>query len=91
MNLGNSVSIHHRNLQILATEMIRVYNESATDISNKVFPLKPPLNYNLRNSRIHYMTYENCTLWIEFFGTFRAENMGIATESFKKIRIIRSF
>ena len=51
MNLGNSVSIHHRNLQILATEMIRVYNESATDISNKVFPLKPPLNYNLRNQQ----------------------------------------
>ena len=37
------------------------------------------------------MTYENCTLWIEFFGTFRAENMGIATESFKKIESLEAF
>ena len=26
LNLDNSVSIHHRNLQILATEMFRVYS-----------------------------------------------------------------
>ena len=49
LNLGNSVSIHHRNLQILATEMFRVYTGSATDILNELFPLKPPSNYNLRN------------------------------------------
>ena len=49
LNLDNSVSIHHRNLQILATEMFRVYTGSATDILNEVFPLKPPSNYNLRN------------------------------------------
>ena len=40
-NLDNSASIHHRNLQILATEMFRVYTRSANDILNEVFPLKP--------------------------------------------------
>ena len=49
LNLDNSVSIHHRNLQILATKMFRVYAGSATDILNELFPLKPPSNYNLRN------------------------------------------
>ena len=50
LNLDSSVSIHHRNLQILATEMFRVpIDWSATDIPNEVFPLKPPENYNLRN------------------------------------------
>ena len=42
LNLDNSVSIHHMNLQILATAMSRVYTGSATDIPNEVFPLKPP-------------------------------------------------
>ena len=49
LNLDNSVSIDHRNLQILATEMFRVYTGSATDILNEAFPLKPPSNYSLRN------------------------------------------
>ena len=40
-NLDNSVSMHRQNLQILATEMLRVYTGSATDILNEVFPLKP--------------------------------------------------
>ena len=29
--------------------MFRVYTGSATDILNKVFPLKPASNYNVRN------------------------------------------
>ena len=51
LNLDNSVSIPQKNLQILATEMFRVYTGSATDILNKVFPLKLPSNYNLRNQQ----------------------------------------
>ena len=58
LNLDNSVSIHHMNLQILATEMFRVYTGSATDILNEVFlnhlqnnlnevfPLKLPSKYS---------------------------------------------
>ena len=49
LNLDNSVSMHDRNLQILATEMFRVYTGSATDILNELFPLKPLSKYNLRN------------------------------------------
>ena len=47
LNLDNSVSMHQKNLQILATEMFTVYTGSATDIPNEVFPLKPPSNYKL--------------------------------------------
>ena len=49
LNLDNSVSVHHRNLQISATTMFRVYTGSATDILNEVFLLKPRLNCNLSN------------------------------------------
>ena len=51
LNLNNSVPIHHKNLQTLAIETFRLYTGSATDILNKVFPLKPPSNYNLRNQQ----------------------------------------
>ena len=47
LNLGNSASVHRRNLQILATENFRVYTRSGTDILNEVFPLKPSSKYNL--------------------------------------------
>ena len=51
LNLDNSLSIHRKNVQILATEMFGVYTGSATDNLNEVFPLKPPTNYNLRNHK----------------------------------------
>ena len=41
--------MHHRNLEILATEMIRVHTGSAPDILDELFRLKPPSNYNLKN------------------------------------------
>ena len=77
-NLDNSVSIHHRNLQILSTEMFRVYTRSANDILNEVFPLKPSSNYNLRNQEeftvkpVKTVHYE-----LNFIGIFRAQDMGI--------------
>ena len=45
------MSIHHKNLQILTTEMFRVDTGSTTDFLNEVFPLKQPSNYNLRNQQ----------------------------------------
>ena len=80
LNLDNSVSIHHRNLQVLATVMFKVYIGSAPDVLHEVFPLKPLSNYNLKNQQEFTMTNGNCTLWIEFFGIFRAKNIGTATE-----------
>ena len=70
LNLDNSVSIQIKNLQILATEMFKVYTGSATDILNQVLPLKPPSNYNLRNQQefiVHYglntLTYLGPRMW----------------------------
>ena len=39
LNLDNSVSMHHRNLQMLATEMLRLYTGSAANVLNKLFRL----------------------------------------------------
>ena len=53
MKLDNSVTIHKRNLQILATELFKVKNSLATEIMTEVFETKEP-NYNLRSEASHF-------------------------------------
>ena len=45
----NSVSIHHRNIQVLTTEFFRVCKGISLKIMTMVFPLSQPLNYDLRH------------------------------------------
>ena len=51
----NSVSIHDRNLQVLATEMFKVYTEQGPDILQDVFPINSQPEYNVRN-KTHFAT-----------------------------------
>ena len=44
----NSFSIHHRNLQKLATEMYKTYNDISPSLVKSIFPIRE-LQYNLRN------------------------------------------
>ena len=37
LDKDKSLSIHHRNLQVLATEMFKLYSNVAPDIMNNVF------------------------------------------------------
>ena len=43
----DSVSIHHRKLRALASEMDRIYNGMAPEIVTEIFPLRPQGQYNL--------------------------------------------
>ena len=45
----NSVSIHHRNLQVLATEMFKIYKEISPDLLSDVFVRNKQM-YELRNN-----------------------------------------
>ena len=45
-----SYSIHHRNLQKLATEMFKIKNNLSPTLMNDIFPQYDPV-YNLRNNR----------------------------------------
>ena len=51
----NSVSIHDRNLQVLATEMFKVYTEQRPDVRQDVFPINSQPEYNLGN-KTHFAT-----------------------------------
>ena len=43
----NSVSIHYRNIQVLAVEIYKVANGMSPEIMNKIFQLREKSNYNL--------------------------------------------
>ena len=40
----DSVSLNHRNIEVLDTEMFRVYKRISPKIMTEVFPLRQPLN-----------------------------------------------
>ena len=70
LDRDNSVSIHHKNLQILAKEMFKVHRGLAHEILRDIFPMNKPGN-NLRHipefaSRpirtVHYGTESLCHL-----------------------------
>ena len=47
--IDNSVSIHHKNLQVLATETYKIKNKIAPEIMNDIL-LESSIIYNLRNN-----------------------------------------
>ena len=49
LNKYNSVSIHHRNLQVLATEMFKIHRDLSPEILRETFMPKAS-SYNLRRN-----------------------------------------
>ena len=49
LSKDNSVSIHHRNLQVLAIEMFKIKNKMAPELLNEIFQEKTA-SYNLRRN-----------------------------------------
>ena len=49
LNIDKSVTIHHRNLQVLATELYIVHHRLATELINDIFK-KGNVMYNFRKS-----------------------------------------
>ena len=45
----NSVSIHHRNIQALATEIYKIVDGTAPNIIKKLFKLREESNYYLKH------------------------------------------
>ena len=53
LKVDNSVTIHQRNLQILATEIFKVKTSLAPEIMTEVFEIKEP-HYNFRSEASHF-------------------------------------
>ena len=59
----NSISIHHRNIQTIATEMYKFANRMSPEITNEIFQLREINHYNLSETSIAiYCTFRELYL-----------------------------
>ena len=49
LETDKSVSVHHRNIQVLATELYKIVNGLSPEIMKKIFPFNENTSYNTRN------------------------------------------
>ena len=57
-----SISIHNRNIQILATEMFKIKNDLSPEIMTELFEQRNEHHYNLRNN-VHFITPQIRTVY----------------------------
>ena len=72
LNKDNSVSIHHRNLHALATEMFKIHRGLSPDILREIFVPKISL-YNLRRNN----TFEQRQVHSVYHGTELLSFLGL--------------
>ena len=65
LDRDNSVSIHYKNIQKLATEMYRVHKGIAPEIIRDIFPINKSPGYNLR----HIQEFSSRTIRTVHYGT----------------------
>ena len=68
LETDNSVSVHHRNIQVLATDVYKIVNGLSPEIIKEVFPFNENTSYNTRNKR---KFYSRSIKWV----TFRSETL----------------
>ena len=62
LETDNSVSVHHRNIQVLATELYKIVNE----LMKEVFPFNANTSYNTRNKiKFHSKSIKSVTFGSE--------------------------
>ena len=74
----NSVSIHHRNLQVLATEMFKVNMNLSPDLMNDIFLKKNKFIYSTKKWHIFYSISELCISRNRILVVFGTKNLGIS-------------
>ena len=82
LELDKSVSIHHRNLQKLATEMFKIKNNITPTLIQELFPLYENI-HNLPNERL-WQTNTVCRIWDRDNTLSRAKDMATISR-FNKI------
>ena len=88
----HSVTVHHKNLQVLVTEIFKVKKDLAPDIMKDVFELKEP-PYNLR-SELNHFTRRNVKT--TYYGLSSIKHLApqvweLVPQSFKKCNTLNEF
>ena len=70
LETDNSVSVHHQNIQVLATELYKIVNGLSPEIMKEVFPFNENTSYNTRNKRtFHSRSIKSVTFCSETYPT----------------------
>ena len=70
-NEDNSVSTHHRNLQVLSTEMFKIHRGLSPEILRETFVPKTSSYRNDRNAEKILLKNVKCTLFITVLNRYR--------------------
>ena len=81
LKIDNSVSVHHRNIQILATELYKFVNGLSPKRVNYCFKLNNMTVYNTKNSSTLCSQRES---WHKITLPFATENLGTYAKQYEK-------
>ena len=88
----SSVSIHHRNLRALPTDIYRRNNCMAPEIVTELFPLRSQGQYNLRSwSDFALPIVRTVNYWGRKYKVLRSKNQGKYSSKYKKVDTVERF
>ena len=92
LEIDNSVSVDHRNTQILATELYKIVNGLSPDIMKDVFLLNNSLSYNTRNRRtFHSRPIRSVTYGSETLSHLAPKIWELVPTRMKSLKCVASF
>ena len=88
----HSVTVHHKNLQVLVTEIFKVKNDLASNIMKDVFELKE-LTYNLRSDSNHVARRNVKTTYygLSSIKHLPPQILELVPQSFRKCKTLNEF
>ena len=88
----NSVSVHHRNIQVLATELHKIVNEFSPERMKEVLSFNENTSYNTRNKRkFHSRSIKSVTFGSETLSHLAPKIWELVTVEIKNADSVASF
>ena len=92
LEIDNSVSVHQRNIKILATKLYKIVNKLSPNIMKDVFPLNNNLSYNTRNrGKFHSRTIRSVTYDSETLSHLAPKIWDLVPTHMKSLQSVASF
>ena len=92
LEIDNSVSVHHRNIQVLATELYKIVNGLSPEIMKEVFPFNENTSYNTRNKRkFHSRAIKSVVFGSEMLSHLAPKIWELVPVEIKNVESVASF
>ena len=92
LETDNSALVHHRNIQILATELYKIVNGLSPVTMKKVFPFNKNTFYNTRNKRkFHSRAIKSVTFDSETLSNLAPKIWELVLVEIKKVESVACF